>query len=85
MKKFKKGDTVQVTLGKDKGKSGEIVRVIPKSDSVIVKGLNMYKRHLKPTRDTQGGIVSRERPLSVAKISHTQDGQLIRFNQRKSK
>ena len=85
MKKFKKGDTVMVTLGKDKGKSGEIIKLIPKHDAVIVKGVNMYKRHVKPTKDAQGGIVARERALATAKISHVEKGQLIRFNQRKSK
>ena len=83
MKKFKKGDVVLVTAGKDKGKSGEIMRVFPKKDTVIVKGANMYKKHVKPTKESQGGIVSKERALSTGKISHVQDGQQIRYNQRK--
>lgn len=83
MKKFKKGDIVLVTAGKDRGKTGEIIRVFPKKDTVIVKGANMYKKHVKPTQNTEGGIISRERPLSTAKISHTQDGQTIRYHQRK--
>ncbi len=83
MKKFKKGDVVLVTGGKDKGKSGEILKVFPKKDSVIVKGANMYKKHVKPTQNTQGGMVSRERPLSTGKISHVENGKQVRFAQRK--
>jgi large subunit ribosomal protein L24 len=83
MKKFKKGDVVLVTGGKDKGKSGEILKVLPKKDSVIVKGANLYKKHVKPTQNTQGGVVSRERPLSTGKISHVENGKQVRFAQRK--
>ena len=83
MKKFKKGDIVLVTAGKDKGKIGEITKVLPKSDTVVVKGANMYKKHVKPTQNTEGGMVSRERPLSTGKISHVQDGKQLRFAQRK--
>lgn len=83
MKKFKKGDVVLVTAGKDKGKSGEILKVLPKSDTVVVKGANLYKKHVKPTQNTQGGIVVKERPLSTGKISHVQDGKQVRFSQRK--
>jgi large subunit ribosomal protein L24 len=84
MKKFKKGDVVLVTAGKDKGKTGEITRVFPKKDSVIVKGANLYKKHVKPTQNTEGGMVSRERPLSTGKISHTQDGKQVRFAGKKT-
>jgi len=83
MKKFKKGDVVLVTAGKDKGKTGEITRVYPKLDTVVVKGANMYKKHVKPTQNTQGGMVSRERPLSTGKISHLENGKQIRYAQRK--
>ncbi len=83
MKKFKKGDVVLVTGGKDKGKSGEILKVFPKKDTVIVKGANMYKKHVKPTGKLSGGIVSRERPLSTGKISHVENGKQVRFAQRK--
>jgi large subunit ribosomal protein L24 len=83
MKKFKKGDVVLVTGGKDKGKSGEILKVFPKKDSVIVKGANLYKKHVKPTQNTQGGMVSRERALSTGKISHVENGKPVRFAKRK--
>lgn len=84
MKKFKKGDVVLVTAGKDKGKSGKILKVFPKKDSVIVEGANMYKKHVKPTQNTQGGMVSKERALSTGKISHVKDGKPVRFAQRKT-
>ncbi|MFH2085689.1 MAG: 50S ribosomal protein L24 [bacterium] len=78
MKKFKKGDIVLVTGGKDKGKTGEIMRVFPKKDTVIVKGANMYKKHVKPTQNTQGGMVAKERPLSTGKIMLTVAGKPVR-------
>lgn len=78
MKKFKKGDIVLVTGGKDKGKTGEIMRIFPKSDTVIVKGANMYKKHVKPTQNTQGGMVARERSLSTGKIMLTVLGKPVR-------
>jgi large subunit ribosomal protein L24 len=84
MKKFKKGDVVLVTAGKDKGKTGEITKVFPKKDSVIVKGANMYKKHVKPTQNTEGGMMSRERALSTGKISHVQDGKQVRFAGKKT-
>ncbi|EKD80825.1 MAG: 50S ribosomal protein L24 [uncultured bacterium] len=83
MKKFKKGDIVLITSGKDKGKTGEIVKIIPKTDKIIVKGINLYKKHVKPTQNQEGGIIARERPLSTGKISLMQDGKAIRINQRK--
>ena len=85
MKKFKKGDIVLVTGGKDKGKTGEIMRVFPKKDTVIVKGANMYKKHVKPTQNTQGGMVARERALSTGKIMLTVDGKAVRVGLKKEK
>lgn len=85
MKKFKKGDIVLVTGGKDKGKTGEILRVFPKKDTVIVKGVNMYKKHVKPTQNTQGGMVSRERALSTGKIMLTVDGKAVRVGLKQDK
>jgi len=78
MKKFKKGDIVLVTSGKDKGKTGEIMQIFPKKDSVIVKGANLYKKHVKPTQNTEGGMVSRERALSTGKIMLTVAGKPVR-------
>jgi len=79
MKKFKKGDIVLVTGGKDKGKTGEIIKVLPKKDTVVVKGVNMYKKHVKPTQNTQGGMVARERPLSTGKVMVTVAGKPVRI------
>lgn len=78
IKKFKKGDQVIVTSGKDKGKTGEITKVLSGRDAVIVKGANMYKKHRKPTQDTPGGIISLERPLSTAKIMLVEGGKPVR-------
>lgn len=83
MKKFKKGETVLITSGKDKGKTGEIIRLLPKVDKVVVKGMNLYKRSRRPTQNAAGGIVVLERPLPTSKISHSVDGKPIRFNKRK--
>jgi large subunit ribosomal protein L24 len=68
--KLKKGDLVQVLAGKDLGKRGEITRVIPKRDRVIVDGVNMAKKHQKPTRATmQGGIIDKEMPVHVSNVA----------------
>lgn len=78
--KFKVGDKVLVTAGKDKGKQGEIVRVLPKIDRVIVQGVNMYVRHIKPMQGRAGQKVSMERALATAKIAVLNDkGQVDRI------
>jgi len=68
--KLKKGDTVIVTVGKDKGRKGKIEKVFPHDDAVLVAGANLYKRHVKK-RDEQhpGGIIDFPRPLSVGKVA----------------
>jgi large subunit ribosomal protein L24 len=64
-----KGDTVVVISGKDKGKTGKVQRVIAEDDKVIVEGINVVKRHVKPTaRNQQGGIVTKELPLFASKV-----------------
>ena len=78
--KFKLGDKILITSGKDKGQKGEIVRVFPTQDRVIVKGFNMYSKHIKPVGDKSGDRVRRERPLPVAKIAIINDkGQVDRI------
>jgi large subunit ribosomal protein L24 len=68
--KVRKGDEVEVLAGKDLGKRGVISRVIPDRDRVIVDGVNMVKKHQKPTRDTmQGGIIDKEMPLHVSNVA----------------
>ena len=65
----RKGDTVMVIAGDNKGKTGEVLRVIPKEDRVVVKGLNLRVKHIKPSRLTpQGGIVSREGSIHISKV-----------------
>jgi len=75
----RKGDLVVVTSGDNKGRSGEIVRVIPKHSHVIVKGVNMVTRSLKPTKaQPQGGQVTREAPMHMSKVSPMVDGKATR-------
>ena len=75
----RKGDTVIVTSGSQKGKIGEIIRVITKDDAVVVKGINLRTKHLKPTRlSPQGGIITKEAPLHVSKVSPVVDGRPTR-------
>ena len=71
-KKFKirKGDRVIVTTGRDKGKKGEVLRVLPKQDRVLVQGVNMVKRHQRPTPANAGGIIEKELPLHVSNVAH---------------
>jgi large subunit ribosomal protein L24 len=70
MAKIKKGDTVVVLAGKDKGKTGEVTRVDPKASKVVVGGLNLAKRHRKPTQaNPQGGIDSFEAPLHISNVA----------------
>ena len=68
--KVKKGDTVIVIAGKDKGKTGEIVRVLPKELRVVVQGVNRVKRHTRPAMGSPGGIVEKEAPLHVSNVAH---------------
>ena len=78
--KIKKGDQVIVLSGKDKGKTGEVVRSIPKDDKVVVSGVNIAVRHAKPSQtDPQGGLKRSEAPLHISKVAHvTKDGKPTR-------
>ncbi len=67
--KIKKGDQVVVLTGKDKGKSGEVLRTIPKESRVIVQGVNVVKRHQRPSMQSQGGIVEKEAPIHVSNVA----------------
>lgn len=67
--KVKAGDTVAIIAGKDKGKQGEVSKVFPKKNQIIVKGMNMFKRHVKPREGIEGGIYPVERPLDVSKVA----------------
>ena len=70
-KKFsiKKGDTVYVNAGNDKGKTGKVLEMIPKEDRAIVEGVNIISRHTKPNaKQPQGGIIKREAPVHVSNL-----------------
>lgn len=69
MLKIKKGDTVQVLSGNDKGKTGEVLEVIPKANKIIVKGVNIRKKHLKPRGQKEGGIIPSEYPIPMGKVN----------------
>jgi large subunit ribosomal protein L24 len=68
--KIRKGDQVLVIAGRDRGKKGEILRVIPKENRVVVQGVNMVKRHTKPSRAEAGGIIEREASIHASNVSH---------------
>ncbi len=67
--KIKKGDQVIVLSGDDKGKTGEVVKAMPKEGKVVVKGINLVKRHTKPSQTTPGGIVTKEAPINVSNVA----------------
>ena len=68
--KIKKGDTVQVLSGNDKGKTGEVLEIIPKLQKVIVKGVNIRKKHVKPRKQgEEGGIISVECSIHSSKVN----------------
>ncbi|MEQ8818333.1 MAG: 50S ribosomal protein L24 [Thalassobaculum sp.] len=66
--RVKKGDRVVVTTGRDKGKTGEVLGVMPKDGRVLVQGVNMIKRHTRPSQTQQGGIIEREAPLHLSNV-----------------
>jgi large subunit ribosomal protein L24 len=68
--KIKKGDRVEVLTGKDRGKRGEVMRAIPDEGKVIVDGVNVAKKHQRPTKATmQGGIIDKDMPIPVANVA----------------
>ena len=68
--KIKKGDRVVVLTGKDKGRQGQVLRVTPKDSRVLVAGVNMVKRHTRPTQgDPQGGIKNKEASLHISNVA----------------
>jgi large subunit ribosomal protein L24 len=68
--KLKKGDRVKVIAGKDLGKDGVIMRVIPEKNKVIVEGVNIAKKHQRPTRATmQGGIIDKDMPIHASNVA----------------
>lgn len=71
--RFKVGDQVLVTGGKDKGKTGKIVKVLPKEETVVVEGVNKYVKHIKPVGDRAGQRAELSRPLPTAKVAILND------------
>ena len=68
--KIKKGDRVIVTTGRDKGKTGDVLKTLPKDDRVLVQGVNMMKRHQRATQTSAGGIVEMEASIHVSNLAH---------------
>ena len=87
--RVKKGDKVVILSGKDKGRTGEVVKAMPKDGKVIVSGINVHARHRKPSQTSpQGGIERKEAPLHVSKVAiATADGKptRVRFEVREGK
>ncbi len=95
--KVKKGDHVVVIAGRDKGKRGEVLKVIPDENRALVQGINVVRRHQKQTPQQDGGIVAKEAPIHVSNIAledpadgspsrvgfkFTEDGRKVRFAKR---
>jgi large subunit ribosomal protein L24 len=67
--KIKKGDHVVVITGKDKGKKGEVLKVMPEENRAIVKGITMVRRHQRQTANQEGGIISKEAPIHISNLA----------------
>jgi|TARA_B100001094_G_C17498517_1_gene469942 large subunit ribosomal protein L24 len=95
--RMKKGDQVVVITGKDKGKTGEVLRLFPKGNRALVQGVNMVKRHTRPTQASAGGILEKEASIQVSNLSQIdpkdnkptrtgvkilKDGRKVRFSKR---
>ena len=86
--KIKKGDSVVVRSGKDKGRTGTVLQVMPKEGKVVVSGVNVAARHRKPTQvNPQGGIERREAPMAISKVGLAVDGKpsRVRFETKDGK
>ncbi|MEC9245827.1 MAG: 50S ribosomal protein L24 [Pseudomonadota bacterium] len=69
MQKIKKGDNVVVLAGKDKGRIGEVVKVMPKEDKALVRGVNLVRRHQKQSAQAEGGIITKEAPIHLSNLA----------------
>ncbi len=98
--KLRVGDTVQVIAGSDKGKTGEVIQILRKENRIVVEGVNMVTKHIKPSQaDPEGGIVTREAPIHVSNVAYydskakepvkvgysVEDGVKIRINKKTGK
>lgn len=78
--KIKKGDTVRVIAGKDNGKEGKVVSVDPKNGKVVVEGVNVVKKHTKPSMANQnGGIITKEAPIDASNVMYVHKGKTTRI------
>ena len=95
--KIKKGDQVVVLSGRDKGRTGEVVKTLPAANRVVVSGINKVKRHTAPSNNSAGGIIEKEMSIHVSNIAHVNpkdqkptrvgfktldDGRKVRFSKR---
>ncbi|MGI9643846.1 MAG: 50S ribosomal protein L24 [Ilumatobacteraceae bacterium] len=77
--KLKKGDTVEVITGKDKGKQGEIAFVFPKTNKIIVNGINVASKHQRPLRANEpGGIIDKDMPIDASNVMLVHNGKRVR-------
>ena len=97
--KLKKGDEVIVLAGKDKGKTGKIIKMLPKIDKALVSDLNKIKKNQKPDNNQPGGIIDKEMPLHISNLSFydpeikkgvkigfkMNDNKKVRFNRKSNK
>ncbi len=67
--KILKNDTVKILLGKDAGKTGKVLKVFPREDRVLVEGINVSKRHIKKTKEHEGGIIDISKPVNISNIA----------------
>jgi large subunit ribosomal protein L24 len=83
--KIRKGDRVVITTGRDKGKKGEVLKVMATENRALVSGVNMVKRHQRQTQRLQGGIVSKEAPVHLSNLAHVdpKDGSATRVGWKK--
>ena len=83
--KIKKGDRVVVLAGRDKGRTGEVVEVRPVDDRAVVRGINVVKRHTRPTQQQEGGIISKEMPIHLSNlaVADPKDGKATRVGFKK--
>jgi len=76
--KVRKGDNVKIISGNDKGKEGNVIRVYPVANKLVVKGINLKKKHQKPTKEKKGGIVSIESPIHLSNVIKLQSAKIIK-------
>lgn len=66
--KIQKNDTVKILLGKDRGKTGKVLRVFPRKDKILVEGINVSKRHVKKTKEHEGGVINLSKPVNISNV-----------------